>query len=327
MARMGAARWCPIVTTWLIVATASTAASAADGRDAVGPSPSLTGATGLLRVSTTDIGAAGSVRVALYGGLSRANDVLVLGDTNTKVAADVAGGFALRRHVELFGAVRAARNRNEQNATPAGAASASTVWSGGFDAGAKVATPLRPGLAGGGELGVRLPFDAGSWPSSGAAWITAIGSLDLAARTFVLLRVHLNLGFYADGSRNQIEFTGQSASARQVSMFAYGMGASRVRSAVGIDAPLESLTGRLGLRPFAEYHVEFVVAPADAALSDQSPYNRDQHWLTFGLRARAAANITAIAGFDLTVRQIGIPFGPPLPPWSVFAGAAAPFQF
>lgn len=300
------------------------AASTAHAQEADGPSlaPSRTGAAGLFGMSTTDVGAVRSLRVALYGDVSRTSDFLVLGDVNTRAAADVAAGYTWRRRVEFFGAVRAAGNRNEQPATPSAYGTTSTIGSGGFVAGAKLVSSPWRGLTGGGELGAGLPFAAGSWPGSGLAWVAALGSLDLAA-----LRVHLSAGYIADGSRSQVDFTGQPASARQVATFARDMDPSRVRFALGLDAPLEDRTGRLGLHPFAEYHAEITVGGEDIALSDQSPYNPDRHWLTFGLRARASARVTAIAGADVTLRQVGFPYGPPRPPWSVFAGASTPFQF
>ena len=43
-------------------------------------------------------------------------------------------------------------------------------------------------------------------------------------------------------------------------MFAYGIGGSRMRMALGVDAPLERYTGPVRLRPFAEYHAEIVTA-------------------------------------------------------------------
>jgi hypothetical protein len=316
------------MATACLIAAATAAPTPANAQDAVGPAaPSRTGAAGLYGMSTTDVGAVRSLRVALYGDLSRASDFLVLGDVNTQARAELAAGFTWRRHVELFGAVRAGWNRNEQAATPSTGAATSTIGSGGFAVGAKLVTAPRHGLTGGGELAAGLPFAAGSWPGSGVAWVTALGALDLAALTRLPLRAHLSVGYIADGSRTQIDFTGQPASARQIAMFARGMDASRLRFAFGLDAPLEDRTGRLGLHPFAEYHAEIAISGEDPALSDQSPYNPDRHWLTFGLRARATARVTAMVGGNVTLRQVGIPFGPPLPPWSVFAGAVVPLHF
>ena len=319
LVRNGAARWCVVamaMTCW------APAAAAGEPPRTDAPSPTVTGGSGLFRLSTTDIGEARSLRLALYGELSRASDFLVFGDTNTKAAGDLAAGLTVHRHIELFAALRGAWNRSHQDATPASSATVSTIGSGTFTVGAKAAAQIWRALAGGVELGARLPFDPGSWPGSGAAWIDLLATSDLRARWPSLpLRVHGSAGFIADGSNNQIDFAGQSAAARQLAMFARGMGRSRIRAAVGLDAPLARL------QPFFEYHYELVTVGPDPALSDQTPNFVNQIWLTFGLRARAGAGVTLIGGVDVSVSSFGFPYGPPLPPWNAFAGAAWPLPF
>ena len=89
----------------------------------------------------------------------------------------------------------------------------------------------------------------------------------------------------------------------------------------------ERAIARLGLRPFAEYHYELITADPDPALSDQTPYYTDQVWVTAGLRARAGAGVTLIAGVDVGVASVGFPYGPPLAPWNAFAGASRALPF
>ena len=105
------------------------------------------------------------------------------------------------------------------------------------------------------------------------------------------------------------------------------MGSSRIRASLGLDAPIERWTGRLGLRPFAEYHHELITAQPDPALSDQTPYYTDQVWVTLGLHARAGAGVTLLAGADIGVGAVGFPYGPPLAPWNAFAGASRALPF
>ena len=326
MVRNGAARQCVVVSTLAMLA-ASAAAVAGEPPGTVEPAPTVTGSAGLFRLSTTEVGDTRRLHLALFGELSHASDFLVFGDINTKVAGDVAASLAVHRHVQLFAAVRASWNRSDVNGTPASDPSVSTIGSGGFSVGAKAATAIGRAGAAAVEIGARLPFAAGSWPDSGAAWIDGLASLDLTALTPIPLRLHGSGGFYADGSRNQIDFAGQSAAAREVAQFAHGMGSSRVRIAFGLDAPLERWTGRLGLRPFAEYHYELITADPDPALSDQTPYYTDQVWVTAGLRARAGAGVTLIAGVDVGAASVGFPYGPPLAPWNAFAGASRVLAF
>lgn len=107
-------------------------------------------------------------------------------------------------------------------------------------------------------------------------------------------------------------------------MFAGGIARSRVRLALAVDAPLEGRIGPIGLRPFGEYHLEIVTARPDPAFADLRPANRDQQWLTLDLRARFGARLTVSVGTDLVIRSVGFPFGPPLPPYQAFVGAAIP---
>ena len=88
------------------------------------------------------------------------------------------------------------------------------------------------------------------------------------------MRLHVNANFYVDNSKNVYDLSTATAESRQTAKFAYGIGASRVRLAAGIDAPLEKYTGPVPLRPFAEYHAEIVTAAADPALVDVSAARR-----------------------------------------------------
>ena len=102
-------------------------------------------------------------------------------------------------------------------------------------------------------------------------------------------------------------------------MFAYGIVGSRLRFALGVDAPLDSL--RVPLRPFAEYHAEIITASRDPAFSMlPGPKNRDQHWMTLGVRGRVAPGLTVDAGMDIGLRSVGFEYGTPIAPWAVIFG-------
>ena len=51
-----------------------------------------------------------------------------------------------------------------------------------------------------------------------------------------------------------------------------------------------------------------------------------QHWLTVGLKAGLGPRVTIEAGVDVAIRSSGIAFGPPLPPFDLWAGVTVPFQ-
>ena len=55
-------------------------------------------------------------------------------------------------------------------------------------------------------------------------------------------------------------------------------------------------------------------------------YNRDQHWVTLGLRATVYKGFTLDAGVDLAIRSVGFPYGTPLPPYNMIFGMAFPMS-
>jgi outer membrane protein OmpA-like peptidoglycan-associated protein len=94
-----------------------------------------------------------------------------------------------------------------------------------------------------------------------------------------------------------------------------------------MDAPLEAYSP-VPIRPFAEYHAEVVTASADPAFAGlpNDNRNRDQHWLTVGLRMRVFRGFTLDAGVDVGLRSVGYEYGPPLPPYDFIFGMSYPFD-
>ncbi len=197
--------------------------------------------------------------------------------------------------------------------------------------GPKLAVPVATGTSIGFEAGVRFLASASSLafsPSSTSLWFGPLATLDLRPLAGVPLRLHVNANFYVDNSKNVYDLSTATPESRQAAKFAYGIGASRVRLAAGIDAPLEKYTGPVPLRPFAEYHAEIVTAAADPALVDVSPLGgpRDRQWLTFGLRAQVYRGATLDVGADVRLRSTGLAYEPPLPPYAVIFGASYPLD-
>jgi hypothetical protein len=52
----------------------------------------------------------------------------------------------------------------------------------------------------------------------------------------------------------------------------------------------------------------------------------DEQWVTLGLKVGIGPRVTIEAGLDLAIESPGIAFGPPLPPFDLWAGATLPFQ-
>jgi outer membrane protein OmpA-like peptidoglycan-associated protein len=314
--------------------------------------PSQKGSVGLYRLSAADAGDPKQVRLGLAAEYGSADDFLIRGSHNRRLAGTLSVSGTPRRYLELFGAILASANRNERCATgdegcttePDRVDPPTIRAFGDLVFGGKLALPVLPWMNAGLEAGVRL-FAANDGLSldtdATSGWLTALGSVDLRENADLPLLAHLNLGYYADHSQNLQDFSSFRPSmlpSRLVTTFAYGMGASRLRAAVGASAPLDTLSRAVALEPFAEYHVELVTADPDPAYSAFMPPacdvpeatcidNRDQQWLSFGLRAQLQSGFTVTAGLDITVRSVGFPYGPALMPWNFLIGIAQPFDF
>jgi len=298
---------------------------------------SLTGPIGLYHVSTAEVGPTGHLRLGLHGQFFRSSNFLVegadhLGDVNTRFAGSFTFGFTPHESIELFGAITSSSNRNVRSDKETDRTDPELIKSfGDLVLGGKAIVPVNPGFSAGAELGLRFLSgisDLSVSPSSTSLWIGPVATADLRQLANVPLRVHANINYYLDNSSNLYDFSNRSQPTREVAMFAYGIAASRLRFGLGVDAPLERFTGPVGLRPFAEYHAEIVTASPDPAFADvaNDPGNRDQHWLTLGLRARVFNGFTLDAGVDIGLRPVGYQYGPPLPPYDLIFGMSYPFD-
>ena len=166
-----------------------------------------------------------------------------------------------------------------------------------------------------------------------SAWVTALGTWDLRPQALPLV-LHFNLGFYLDNSGNlqdPARFSSSMLASRSVATFAYGIGRDRLRSSVALAAPMERRVGAVALEPFVEYHFELVTDDPDPAYQAFAPPrclssssncagNRDQHWLSFGLRTSLGGGFALLGGLDLGVRSPGYPYGSALLPFNVLFG-------
>jgi outer membrane protein OmpA-like peptidoglycan-associated protein len=297
--------------------------------------PTLMGPIGLFKVSTADVGPRNHLRLALHGQYFRASNFLVEGadggpDTNTRLDGSFSFGFTPHESVEVFGAFLTSSNRNRR-VSETGRRDPELIKSfGDLVLGGKGVWPIARGFTAGAELGLRFLSsitDLSFSPDSTSFWIGGVASLDLRPIANVPLRFHLNANFYLDNSSNLYDFTGTTIQTREVAMFAYGIQGSRLRFAFGLDAPLEQLTAPVPLQPFFELHSEIVTASADPAFAMyQNLTNRDQEWMTFGLRARVFRGLTLDAGVDVGLRSVGYQYGPPIAPWDITFGVAFPFD-
>ena len=297
---------------------------------------SLTGQIGLYHLSTAEVGPAGHLRFGLHGQYFRSNGFLLQetdgsGDTNTRFSGSFTFGFTPHESVELFGGIMSSSNRNTRAAEENRTDPVLIKSFGDLILGGKAVAPVSPGFSAGAELGFRFLSgisDLSVSPSSTSLWIGPVATLDLQRLAQLALRLHANISYYLDNSSNLYDFSGRSLNTQEVAMFAYGIQGSRLRFALGVDAPLERYTGSVPLRPFVEYHAEIVTASADPAFANLpgDTHNRDQHWVTLGLRARVFKGLTVDAGVDLGLRSVGFQYGTPLPPYDMIFGLNYPFD-
>jgi outer membrane protein OmpA-like peptidoglycan-associated protein len=292
--------------------------------------PSLVGPIGLYHLSTAEVGPVDHLRLALHGQFFHASDFLVEGDTDTRLNGNFSFGFTPQQYLELFGALLTSSNRNERP-PEANRRDPELIKSfGDLILGGKGVYPVARGLTLGAELGflfLSAVSDLAVSPSSTSFWIGPLATYDFRPAYGVPLRLHANVGFYLDNSKNLVDFTGTTIFTREVASFAYGIADSRFRVAVGVDTPLEQLTAPVPMQIFAEYHLEIATDSADPAFAGYTDHtNRDQQWVTFGVRARIFHGLTLDAGFDAAVRSVGYGYGPPLPPYNVIFGVSLPLD-
>ena len=292
--------------------------------------PSLVGPIGLYHLSTAEVGPVDHLRLALHGQLFHASSFLVQDDQDTRLSGNFSFGFTPHQYIELFGALLTSSNRNER---PAEANRRDPVLIKSFGdliLGGKGVYPVARGLTIGGELGLLFLSaisDLALSPSSTSLWFGPLATYDFRAEYGIPLRLHANVSFYLDNSKNLYDFTGTTVFTHEVAMFAYGIADSRFRFAVGVDTPLEQLTAPIPLQIFAEYHLEVATDASDPAFAAYATHtNRDQQWVTFGLRARVFHGLTLDAGFDAAVHSVGYGYGPPLPPYNVLFGVGFPLD-
>jgi outer membrane protein OmpA-like peptidoglycan-associated protein len=299
--------------------------------------PQLMGPIGLYHISTAEVGPVNHLRLALHFDYFKSSGFLVQGDENSRLDGTFSFGYTVHEYVELFGAILTSSNRNVRSAIdePPRRDPELIKSFGDLVLGGKTALPVARGQSLGFQLGLRFLSgisDLAIHPGSTSLWFGPLYMLDLRPIADVPLRLHGSIDYYLDNSDNLINFNDPTISifTREVASFAYGIAKSRLRFGFGADLPLEQLTAPVPLDIFGEYHAEIVTANGDFAPFDMNgfthPRNRDQQWLTFGVRARVYKGITLDAGADFRIRSVGYAYGPPLPPYVVMWGLSYPFD-
>lgn len=317
---------------------------------------SLGGPIGLFRMSAAEAGAPSVLRFGLHGEYFKTSNFLIQGDRNMRLQGALALGFSPIEFLEIFGSISGSANRNrrlcskgvggEKCVEDPGRVDPEVIKSyGDLLLGGKFARPIADGFSGGAEIGLHflssvsgISFD----PGATSVWLSGLGSWDMREVADLPLRAHLNLGMYFDNSGDVQNYKGVPRNSQAVSQFAYGVAKTRLRTGLGIEAPIENIGDAVTLRPSVEYHMERVTAGADKVFNDYRPPlckgssatagstpcrdNRDQHWITLGVRAQGKSGLTVGVGVDLALRSVGFPYGPPLPPFNLLFGLWHPLD-
>ena len=312
------------------------------------PAPTLYGPVGLMRVITGDSGRSNSFRVGLHvQGFTQDNFLIagngsLKGDSNARFAGDLIIDYTPWKYLEAYLGIFNASNRNQRN--DVGRTDPEVILSlGDLALGLKGRYPVARFLDLALNLGVRflnsvsgISFDGSSTNFN----VDAIASFDLRhaqATRNVPLRFHINFGFLLDNSLSLLpagqcgRSTGNDPCIRSrvVETFAYGIGTSRLRFALALDAPVR-LPHDVGLEPFLEWHLDGSVGSGDQTVanalkgqvSTDRLMNTVQQYLTLGLRVRPVAGLVLDAALDVGLMSPGFVYGPPQPAWNLILGAA-----
>ncbi|MSP61835.1 MAG: hypothetical protein EXR72_16175 [Myxococcales bacterium] len=338
------------------VSTSPTASWTDDEWEARLAAPSLLGGVGLFRMHTAEVGAPLNFRVGLHIQAFTADSFLVAGsgavqgDTNSRFLGDLTIGLTgpdvvFLRNLEAYLAVFNSSNQNKR--VDIGRTDPTVILSlGDVGFGLRGAGEVTRGLSLGGHVGVRffnsISAVAANFDATNVS-IDLLGMFDVRrVAPSVPLRFHLNLGYLVDNSLSLLP-AGQCARSvgndpcirsRVVETFAYGLGTSRIRFALGLELPTRPHVswGIFGVAPFVEYHLDHAVGDgdktvdmalsADGRVAGDRIHNQNIQYLTVGLRLRPVARLVIDLGADIGLQSPGFQFGPPVPAWNVIAGLA-----
>ncbi|HXU02610.1 MAG TPA: hypothetical protein VN903_16715 [Polyangia bacterium] len=290
----------------------------------VDATPSETGSTGLYRMSTVGDVDSGTVRLALFGEFTRSTNLLVLNDVDTRVITRLAAAADFGRRAELFASLSFSYNRDDQP-VPDAPSIVQTAFVPHLFLGAKAVAWRNHIFAIGGELGARVPLSGSALPEAISGWLDVLGSARLWSAQRSSLRAHASIGYYFDNGQKQLDMTRLSESAIEVFMFEHAAGTDRIRYALGLAGAFQPQTlPRFGA--FVEYHYEVARGAPNVLLLTEPLLKNYQQWVTLGLKAGIGPRVTIEAGVDVAIESSGIAFGPPLPPFDLWAGVVVPFQ-
>jgi hypothetical protein len=286
--------------------------------------PAATGSTGLHRLSTVDGIGAAAIRLAAFGQFARSTNLLVLDDVETRFVTRLAAAADIDRHAELFASLSLSYNRDAQP-VPDARDIVQTAFVPDLFLGAKALAWRNDIFAIGAELGARVPLSRAALPGAISGWLDLLASAQLWSAGRSALRAHLSGGYYVDNEQKLLAINNPSGSDIEVFMFAHAAGTDRFRYAVGLEGAFQGQSSPR-FRPFVEYHREVAHGSPNDRLLTEALLKNFQQWIACGLKVGVGRRLTIEAGADVAIESPGLAYGPPLPPFDVWAGVTVPFQ-
>ena len=274
-------------------------------------SPSLSGQTGLWRVTSAKTGEGGYFDLGLHGRLYSGTDFIIAGSTDSAAYGSLSFGYTFNRYIEASVSGLIAANENS-------AMNPRTLFStGDFGANLKFALPIWA-LAFGVDLGAFFPSgrdSIGPEVDNFSAQALGLLTLDLWQKMDIPLRLHANAGYrYQNrGAGNDRLLTGNVGHLLALT-FEYTW-YDRILYGLGAEVPLPYLT------PFLELSGEY-------PLADGSGFTDSILRITPGLRFTAGRGLAFDLGADVTllggarlIEGVATPT-----PWMVHAGLSYNFS-
>jgi outer membrane protein OmpA-like peptidoglycan-associated protein len=251
----------------------------------------VSGASGVWRVSSADLGRPGLLRLSLDGEYFTSQNFPVLRARNTRTAGTLTAGYVFHKNVEGYFSYAASANTNSKASPPLMQAQ------GDVNLGIKAATEVTRGFRAGADLAFNLFPGLGAQDVSRYAFGFSprlLATYDVrAAAPSVPLRAHLNLSLNLDG-------TGDFGKAKVLTPseeFALGVNRfNRFGMSLGIESPLPYATA------FLEFGFAYPMGAGGLVGPDGNPVGAGSampNRLTLGGKVTALRDVGFVAAIDL----------------------------
>ncbi len=297
--------------------------------------PTIGGATGLIRLVTTDIGTTHTFRIGLHTEMFSSSGFLVKDDDNSRFAGILSISYTPWKYIEIFTNIRSMANSNDRKRKTEDLDQSLILALGDWTLGAKGQYPIKPWIGVGGQFALTFLNSVGGVSLDGEStsfYIGMISSLNLLKKTGkVPIRFHFNMGYQLDNSNNLANFKGYTLASLQVEKFALGINQDRMQFKLGMDFPLRKWT-KIGVTPMLEFNADVATGEADpdfdkaefkkpqGSLTDEDIEGRSTVWMTIGARVNPLKGLNVGLAADIGLASPGYGFGPPVVPWNIILG-------